>query len=156
MTDAAQIAPAPNVHYRSACFERIHMVRWLTASVPSDFTAQMREMETHYRKVGSQLIHLAIIPQGCPTHGEASRAELRRLMPRLLEVCEDVHNVIEGQGFWASVIRSTIAGLVLASGVRKRVHVHEHATDVVQSISNKIGVPADRILHYAKLQAIIV
>lgn len=89
----------------------------------ADVRNVVSEVAQARRRVGQPLLYVAYIPDATATPEAPVRDAMSRSMPELLESCESIVFVLEGSGFKVSIGRAALAGIMLASGHRGRVHV---------------------------------
>lgn len=91
--------------------------------VLEDIRAIVDLVGTLRRRLGKPLTYVAYIPDAAATPEGSVRNAMTRSMDDLLENCETVVFVLEGSGFRMSIGRAALAGIMLASGNRGRVHI---------------------------------
>ena len=80
--------------------------------------AQAREQE------GRDLVYIAIAPEDSAAPEEPVRKAFMNAMEDVLNYCQTMHFVMEGQGFKHSILRNALASVLLVRGQRTKVFVH--------------------------------
>ena len=137
--------------YRSVLVDRLFVVRWIGTPTTDDLASQLREVRAASQAAGHMVVYVAVVPRDMPPLTGPVRTELMRLAPELLKYCHAVYNVIEGTGFAATLLRSMVAGMVFASNVRGKAHVHATVDSVLAHLCPVLGM--DREAVTAQLRA---
>jgi hypothetical protein len=142
--------PFSTGRYRRVFVGRVLIVRWYGAVEPGDFTSLMNECGRYMGQTGAKVVHLAI---QSPTHPPLSaevRAEAIRVMRAAFKYCESIHNVIESQGFAASVIRSVVLAISMAAGLRGKVFIYTSLDDAFSDVAPRVPLPKTELLLRAR------
>ncbi|HEU4410663.1 MAG TPA: hypothetical protein VFS43_35740 [Polyangiaceae bacterium] len=113
--------PYSTGRYRRVFIGQVLIVRWYGTAEPGDFTNLMNECRRYVAQTGSKVVHLAI---QSPTHPPLSaevQIEAARVLRAAFKYCESIHNVVESQGFAASIIRSVVLAVWMAAGLRGKL-----------------------------------
>lgn len=129
---------------------RVYLIRWTGPATVSDFKEQLRDMTEAHEHLRSQLYYVPITPEGTPALSSEVRGEATKMMPRVFEYCASIDNVLEGDGFWASIMRSMFAGMVLATRVRYTIHVHATLEEALTRLRKSGDIDATAVLRKAE------
>jgi len=102
---------------------RVYVIRWISPTV-SDGIKLLRGVEQAHARVGDKLIYIAIAPRDSPPPPEQLRKVMASSVTAMLEHCEVMHLLFEGDGFSQTLKRMALASIVLVSGMRGRMMVH--------------------------------
>jgi hypothetical protein len=103
---------------------RIFLIRWRVPAV-SDGMQLLREVEAAHGQSGAKLIYLAVAPSDSPPPPEDLRKIMASHVDAMLQHCEMMHLVFEGVGFSQTIKRMALASIVLVSGMKGRMLVHD-------------------------------
>jgi hypothetical protein len=132
--------PFGNGRYLRVYLGRVLIVRWLGAVEPGDFTDIVHESGRYATQTGSKILHLSI---QSPTHPPLStevRSEAIRVMSTAFKYYESLHNVIESQGFTASVIRSVVLAISMATGLRGKVFIYTTLDEAFEDVARRAAM----------------
>jgi hypothetical protein len=110
----------------------VFFVRWIDPQV-GDVRDIERELKTSHERQGGPVIYIAIVPAECKPLDEKVRTAFINRMQEVLERCETMHFVMEGQGFKNAIMRSSLAAVLLVRGQRTKVFVHKALEDALAS-----------------------
>jgi hypothetical protein len=116
------------------------------ALAANDFKSMLADMKLAHIAAGETMFYLAITPEGTPALSSDARAEASRMLPEVFAISNSIHNVLEGTGFWASIMRSMFAGLLLTSGQRGKVLVHDTVRAAAEHIAPHVHKTPDELL----------
>ncbi len=122
--------------YQSTMIGSALVVVWDRPELP-DVRRVVGEVAHQRRRLDEPIIYVAYIPDATATPEPAVRDAMSRAMPELLECCESIVFVLEGTGFKMSIGRAALAGIMLASGHRGRVHI----TGTIEQASEHLPAP---------------
>ena len=91
----------------------------------SDGPLIVHDAKRAFAEVGQPILFISVAPMNSPPPPEDLRKYMGEHVDEMLEYCSDLHIVIEGTGFMNSAKRLAMASIVLVSGRRKRMFVHE-------------------------------
>jgi len=111
---------------------RIFLIRWRTPQV-ADGMALLRDVETAHGRAGQKVIYIAVAPSASPPPPEDLRRIMAGHVDAMLHHCEIMHLVFEGVGFSQTMKRMALASIVLVSGMKGRMMVHDSLSKVIES-----------------------
>ncbi len=114
----------------------IFFVRWLDPK-GSDLEGVQVELEAACGRHGGPVIYVAIVPVECTPPDEKARAGFVATMREVLERCETMHFVMEGQGFKNAILRTSLATVLLVRGQRAKVSVHNSLEEALTAASKR-------------------
>ena len=91
--------------------------------------------------VGAPLIVCAYVPEWVEPPPTDVRRYIIETTPEMLEYCESIHTVQEGDGILPSAFRTVGRAMVLAGGFRGRVFIHASLEDFLTNAREKLGTP---------------
>ncbi|HEU4412933.1 MAG TPA: hypothetical protein VFS43_47265 [Polyangiaceae bacterium] len=142
--------PFVTERYRRVYIGRVLIVRWLGAVAPGDFTDIVHESGRYFAQTGAKILHLSIQSASHPPLTSEVRAEAVRVMSTAFKYYESIHNVIESQGFTASVIRSVVLAISMATGLRGKVFTYTSIDDALDDVSARASVGKLELLNKAR------
>jgi hypothetical protein len=119
--------------YESLLVKNVYIARWLTPEL-ADGPAMLKDAREGFEKVGKQLLFLSVAPVHSPPPPDDLRKYLGEHVKEMLAFCSEMHVVIEGAGFGQSVKRMAMASVVLISGMRKKMFVHNSVRGSIESM----------------------
>jgi hypothetical protein len=122
--------------YKWALIDRVFVMRWGPPDL-ADAEALLGNCEQAAQGIKQQLIVIMIMPPEVPAFGRGAA--------RLLDCCETIHCVIEGDGFKNSIKRSVTTSVLLLSGKRGKMFVHKTLLEALEALRPR--------LHEVKLQS---
>jgi len=129
---------------------RVYLVRWVDPTV-ADGIKLLRAVEQAHARVGEKLIYVAIAPSDSPPPPEQLRKVMASHLATMLEHCEVMHLLFEGDGFSQTLKRMALASIVLISGMRGRMQVHGTLDHLMASAAPPHRVQIDKALKTARI-----
>jgi hypothetical protein len=123
--------------FKWALTDRVFTMRWGPPAL-GDAEALLEACEQASRSIGKQLILIMLIPPDVPPPEGAVREAFGRCSGRLLDCCETVHCVIEGDGFKSSIKRSVTTSVLVLSGKRGKMLVHKTFLDALETLRPRL------------------
>jgi hypothetical protein len=125
--------------------ERIFLVRWRVPEV-SDGMGLLREVEAAHGQSGAKLIYIAVAPSASPPPPEELRKIMAGHVDSMMQHCEMMHLVFEGVGFSQTIKRMALASIVLVSGMKGRMLVHDSLEKAMASSPPSVRAEMARAL----------
>ncbi len=127
-------------------FQNLIVVRWVNPE-PGDSPAIVDLTRRTATRLRQKLIYVGVVPDNSEKPSEVVRKEMTKALPLVLESCQCVHLVLEGQGFGKAFMRTVAAGIFLVSGQRGRVSTHDSVREALTSCGN-LNSDAERVLKH--------
>jgi len=113
-----------------------------------------RAVEDAAETVGNKLIYVAVAGRLTPPE-ERVRPEIIQGLERVLELCAEVHLVVQQQGFVGAIHRTIAAGMMLTIDRRgKKIGIHSSLEDALAS-SKEVQIAPDIVVKIARARRII-
>jgi hypothetical protein len=116
---------------------RVFVIRWRKPEI-ADGMALLREVELAHQRAGTKVIYIAVAPSASPPPPEELRKVMAHHVQSMLVHCEVIHLVFEGVGFSQTLKRMALASIVLVSGMKGRMMVHD-SLDKILASTNPAG-----------------
>ena len=110
--------------YETVRFKHVFMACWKTPLL-SDGPLIVHETKQFHEEVNKPVLFVSVAPMNSPPPPDDLRKYMGEHVDEMLGYCSELHIVIEGTGFMQSAKRMAMASIVLISGMRKRMFVHE-------------------------------
>jgi len=151
---SARSYPEPtSMSFKSAVLGNVFLVQWDQVE-RGDGSLLTRAVEEAAASVGSQLIYIAVSARLSPPE-DGVRPEISRLFETVLELCSQVHLVIQQQGFMGAIHRTIAAGMLLAIDRRgKKVGIHASLEDALRQ-SVGLAIDPDIVVKIARVRGIV-
>ena len=140
--------------YRSMQLGRLHLMRWGTPTL-DDTNRLVLEVQRAHKSLKQPLIGVAIVPADAEPPRDDVRSAMVKRLDDLLQCCERMYFVMEGSGFRQSVMRSVLAGLLLAAGKRGRITVHSDVVTTLALVAPQIGYTIEEIVAHSRAQGLL-
>ena len=110
--------------YDKVLVKHVLVARWRTPSL-SDGPSIVFDAKQAKQQLKHPILFVSVAPPESPPPPDDLRKYMGEHVAEMLEYCSELHIVIEGKGFANSMKRMAMASIVLISGMRKRMHVHD-------------------------------
>jgi hypothetical protein len=127
----------------------VFFVRWDTPT-KHDLPRIQVQLEEAYKENEGPVVYVAIVPDGSSPPDDDLRAEFIGRMAEVLDRCDTMHFVIEGEGFKHAVVRTSLATILLVRGQRTKVFVHRSLDDALTAAAKKMRFSAAAITRHAR------
>ncbi len=146
-----KVTQQPGDAYDSALIGNAFVVRWKRAPTVIEVNNLLREVvqAAHGQK---NLLCMAIVPGTVNPPEDEARRQMMANTEKILAVAEAMHFVIEGSGFKHVMLRSVVTGLILVSGRRGRIVVHNSFDDAARAAGPSLTVPVAQLVSTARTQ----
>jgi hypothetical protein len=123
-----------------AVLGRVFLAVWESDAVTMVDALQIpKAVAEAHAKAGQRLIYVAVFsPRIAPPRDDV-RKVMADNMDTMLEYCETMHLVFEGQGFGHTVQRMAMASILLIAGKRKKVYIAPSLRDAISQSPPEIG-----------------
>lgn len=128
--------------------ENVFIIRWITPE-SSDGEAIYSEVSHLSKQTGQKLIYVAVAPVDSPPPPDELRKIMAGNVEKMTQWCSSIHLVFEGKGFTQSMKRTAFASIVLISGNRGKMFVHEDIASVANAMDAKGKISFARAMRTA-------
>jgi hypothetical protein len=122
-----------------AAIGRVVVVKWGPNPTAQDVNRVLSEMRRVHGVLGRKTSYLAVVPRDAGNLTSDERSALMRLASAAQPCCDSMHVVFEGSGILKALQRSIVSGIMLMTGQRGYIYVHERVRDAIDAIDN-LGV----------------
>ena len=140
--------------YVSATIGNAFVVRWKRAPTVLEVNALLREVISAASNQ-KNLLCMAIVPGTVNPPEDEARRQMMANTEKILAVAEAMHFVIEGSGFKHVMLRSVVTGLILVSGRRGRIVVHNSFDDAARAAGPSLTIPVSMLVTSARSQGLL-
>jgi hypothetical protein len=130
--------------YESKLVGRLFVVLWGETTL-ADIDRLRREFNDAARQAGGTVIYVSIQDATTKPPADAERKGLMQLAEDMFSKYDSLYLVLRADGFRGSVLRSTVAGMMLMSKQRSKVHVVGTLDEVLYAERDNIGVPESTV-----------
>ncbi|HEY2365516.1 MAG TPA: hypothetical protein VGH87_03980 [Polyangiaceae bacterium] len=141
----------PGDAYDAALIGNAFVVRWKRAPTVIEVNNLLREVVQAARGQ-KNLLCMAIVPGTVNPPEDEARRQMMANTEKILAVADAMHFVIEGSGFKHVMLRSVVTGLILVSGRRGRIVVHNSFDDAARAAGPSLTVPVAQLVSTARAQ----
>jgi hypothetical protein len=141
----------PGDAYASALIGNAFVVRWKRAPTVIEVNNLLREVVAA-AQTQKNLVCMAIVPGTVNPPEDEARRQMMANTEKILAVAEAMHFVIEGSGFKHVMLRSVVTGLILVSGRRGRIVVHNSFDDAARGAGPSLTIPVTQLVSSARTQ----
>src|SRR5687768_3624004 len=118
-------------------FKRLYVVRWTKPEV-MDVHRILQDIINLHTAQNAPVLYVAIVPPECEPPNDVVRKAIVDTLRALLEHCEVLRMVIEGEAFKRSVMRSVTAGMLLISGKRGKVFIDDSPNVAFKDVAARL------------------
>jgi len=147
-------AQQPGDAYVGALIGNAFVVRWRRAPTVIEVNNLLREVIAAAQSQ-KHLICMAIVPGSVNPPEDEARRQMMANTEKILAVAEAMHFVIEGTGFKHVMLRSVVTGLILVSGRRGRIVVHNSFDEAARSAGPTLTIPVAQLISAARSQRLV-
>jgi len=140
--------------YVSALIGNAFVVRWQRAPTVNEVNTLLREVMSA-ASTQKTLVCMAIVPGSVNPPEDEARRQMMTNTEKMLTVAEAMHFVIEGSGFKHVMLRSVVTGLILVSGRRGRIVVHNTFDDAARSAGPTLSIPVATLVASARARGLL-
>jgi hypothetical protein len=132
--------------YVTGVVGRLFIVRWSVFRL-IDLTDVRAQIAKVRRMGGRRLVYLSLIPASPRTFSRPEEEALAGfLRDLLLNDCESIHHVIDGQGFVTSARRSIVTNMALSTTNPGAFQTYGTLEDAVAVLARPVGRSAESLL----------
>lgn len=128
------------MRYRSSLIGNVFVVRWSDPPQVVDNVAILRDLRTARQRVEAPLLFCNIVTDATEVPNAEVRAHAVRITPEILELCDSMHLVLEGEGLVRTLLRTVIRGMILAGRSGGRVVLHNSFGEFLRKNLEKISL----------------
>jgi hypothetical protein len=119
-----------------AAIGRVIVVKWGPNPTAQDVNRVLSEMRRVHGVLGRKTSYLAVVPHDAGNLTSDERSALMRLASAAQPSCDSMHVVFEGAGIIKALQRSIVSGIMLMTGQRGYIYVHERVRDAIDAIDS--------------------
>jgi hypothetical protein len=112
------------VSYEKVQLKHVILTVWRTPEF-ADGAALVNAAKEASGALERPILFVSLAPPDSPPPPDDLRKYMGEHVKEMLEYCSELHIIIEGKGFGHSMKRMAMASIVLISGMRKKMHVHD-------------------------------
>jgi hypothetical protein len=140
--------------YASALIGNALVVRWNRTPNAVDLNVLLSEV-MQAGESQQNIVCMGIVPDTVNPPEDEARRQMMVNTAKIFAVADAMHFVIEGSGFKHVMLRSVVTGLILVSGRRGRIVVHNSFEDAARSAGPSLAVPVAQLIASARAQKLV-
>ncbi len=141
--------------YISALMGNAFVVRWQRAPTVMEVNALLQEIIAAAAAHDKPLVAIAIVPGSVNPPEDEARRQMMTNTEKILAVAEAMHFVIEGSGFKHVMLRSVVTGLILVSGRRGKIVVHNSFDEAARTAGPSLTMPVTNLVSLARAKGLV-
>jgi hypothetical protein len=141
--------------YLAALIGNAYVVRWQRAPSVMEVNELLREIIAAASSHGKTLVCIAIVPGSVNPPEDEARRQMMANTEKILAVAQAMHFVIEGSGFKHVMLRSVVTGLILVSGRRGKIVVHNSFDEAARAAGPTLSMPVTSLVSLARAKGFV-
>ncbi len=142
--------------YRSSLIGNVFVVRWSEPPQVVDNVTILQDLRAARQRAEAPLLFCNIVSDATDVPSAEVRAHAVRITPEILELCDSMHLVLEGEGLVRSLLRTVIRGMILAGRSGGRVFLHNSFDDFLRKNLGKISLDPTTMASRARGVGVVV
>lgn len=145
----------PSEAYITALIGNTFVVRWQRAPSVIEVNDLLREILAAAAGYGKKLVCIAIVPGKVNPPEDEARRQMMVNTEKILAVADTTHFVVEGSGFKHVMLRSVVTGLILVSGRRGKIQVHNSFDEAARTAGASLSMPVASLVAHARAKGLV-